>query len=99
MAIRIKRKINGNTLSLEAGKMAKQANGAVLVRYADTTVLCTATMDEARPGIDFFPLTVDYRGKNLGGRKDPGGGGGGGGGGVSSSAKVARPPRKSSPVA
>lgn len=50
----------GRKLTIETGKLAKQANGSVLVRYGDTVVLCTATASaEPRQGIDFFPLTVD----------------------------------------
>ncbi|MCL5040146.1 MAG: polyribonucleotide nucleotidyltransferase [Firmicutes bacterium] len=50
----------GRPLTIETGKLAKQANGAVLVRYGDTVVLVTATSSaEPREGIDFFPLTVD----------------------------------------
>ena len=56
--------VGGRKLTLEHGKMAKQANGAVLVRYGDTVVLVTATMSkEPREGVDFFPLTVDYEEK------------------------------------
>ncbi len=52
--------LGGRTLKLEFGHVAKQANGSVLVRYGDTTVLVTATASkEARQGVDFFPLTVD----------------------------------------
>ena len=55
------RQIGGRTLSLEVGKMAGQANGAVTLRYGDTVVLVTACMGpEPREGIDFFPLTVDF---------------------------------------
>ncbi len=51
----------GRTLSLETGRLAKQAGGAVFIRYGDTALLVTATMsNEPREGIDFFPLTVDY---------------------------------------
>lgn len=51
----------GRSLILETGKLAGQANGAVLVRYGDTAVLVTATMSkQPREGIDFFPLLVDY---------------------------------------
>ena len=50
------------TLSIETGRMAKQADGAVVVRLGDTVVLATACAQrEPRPGIDFLPLTVDYR--------------------------------------
>jgi polyribonucleotide nucleotidyltransferase len=58
--------IDGKLISLEAGDLARQAGGAVVIRQGDTMVLVTATMaKEAREGIDFFPLTVDYREKNL----------------------------------
>lgn len=51
----------GRTLTIETGRLAKQAGGAVQIRYGDTVLLVTATMsDEPREGVDFFPLTVDY---------------------------------------
>ena len=50
-----------STLTLEVGKFAKQANGSVYARYGDSAVLATACRAEPREGIDFFPLTVDYR--------------------------------------
>jgi polyribonucleotide nucleotidyltransferase len=54
--------IGKSMLSLETGKMAKQADGAVLVRYGDTVVLATAVASkDAKEGLDFFPLTVEYR--------------------------------------
>lgn len=66
--------VGGRKLTLEHGKMAKQANGAVLVRYGDTVVLVTATMSkEPREGVDFFPLTVDYEEKMYAAGKIPGG--------------------------
>jgi len=53
--------LEGRTLKLETGRLAKQAGGAVLISYGDTVLLVTATMsDEPREGVDFFPLTVDY---------------------------------------
>ncbi|MGM0689497.1 MAG: polyribonucleotide nucleotidyltransferase [Bacillota bacterium] len=53
--------LKGKTLTMETGRLAKQASGAVLLRYGDTMVLVTATAaDEPREGIDFFPMTVDY---------------------------------------
>lgn len=56
-----KMELAGRTLIMETGRLAKQAGGAVLMRYGDTVLLVTATMsDEPREGIDFFPLTVDY---------------------------------------
>ena len=64
----------GRTLSFEVGRVAKQANGAVWVRYGDTVVLVTATMSkEPREGIDFFPLLVDYEEKLYAAGKIPGG--------------------------
>lgn len=66
--------IGGRPLSLETGKVAKQAGGAVLVRYGDTVVLVTATMaGHKREGIDFFPLTVDYEERLYAVGKIPGG--------------------------
>ena len=65
--------IDGKVISLEAGDLARQAGGAVVVRQGDTMVLVTATMaKEAREGIDFFPLTVDYREKTYAAGKIPG---------------------------
>src|SRR5271155_764225 len=64
----------GRTLVLETGKMARQADGAVLVRYGDTIVLCTAVgVRTAKAGQDFFPLTVDYQEKAFAAGKIPGG--------------------------
>jgi polyribonucleotide nucleotidyltransferase len=66
--------LGGRTLTIESGKMAKQAGGAVLVRYGDTAVLVTATgSKEPREGIDFFPLTVDFEEKLYSVGKIPGG--------------------------
>ena len=66
--------LGGRKLIIENGKMAKQANGAVLVRYGDTVVLVTATASaEPREGVDFFPLTVDYEEKMYAAGKIPGG--------------------------
>lgn len=64
----------GRPLIVETGKMAKQASGAVLVRYGETVVLVTSTASkEAREGMDFFPLTVDYEEKMYAVGKMPGG--------------------------
>lgn len=53
--------LQNGTLTMETGRLAKQASGAVLLRYGDTMVLVTATAaDEPREGVDFFPMTVDY---------------------------------------
>ncbi|MDQ3019470.1 MAG: polyribonucleotide nucleotidyltransferase [Bacteroidota bacterium] len=66
--------IGGKTLTLETGRMAKQANGAVLISLNENFVLCTASAsEEAKPGQDFFPLTVDYREKTASVGKIPGG--------------------------
>jgi len=62
MSVRVERTVEGRTFSIEAGKVAKAADGAVLVRYGDTVVLVTAVASkQPREGIDFFPLTVDYQ--------------------------------------
>ncbi len=64
----------GRKLVLETGKMARQANGAVLARYGDTIVLCTAVgARHVKPGQDFFPLTVNYQEKAFAAGKIPGG--------------------------
>jgi len=64
----------GRKLILETGKMARQADGAVLARYGDTIVLCTAVgVHTTRPGQDFFPLTVNYQEKAFAAGKIPGG--------------------------
>ncbi len=64
----------GRTLVLETGKIARQADGAVLVTYGDTIVLCTAVgVRSVKPGQDFFPLTVNYQEKAFAAGKIPGG--------------------------
>ena len=64
----------GRTLTIETGKIARQANGAVVVTYGETSVLCTAVGEKkAKPGIDFFPLTVNYQEKTFAAGKIPGG--------------------------
>lgn len=64
----------GRTLTIETGKMAQLANGAVLVRYGDTVVISTVTASKKpRDGIDFFPLSVDYEEKLYSVGKIPGG--------------------------
>ncbi len=65
---------HGRPLSVEVGKVAKQADGAALVSYGETVVLVTAVAShEAREGIDFFPLTVDYQERTFAAGKIPGG--------------------------
>ena len=56
----VQHEIAGRTLTIETGKLALQAGGAVTVRYGDTMMLGTATASTPRPGIDFFPLTVEF---------------------------------------
>lgn len=74
MSCRIERIIEGKPLSIEAGRVARQADGAVLVRYGDTVVLVTAVASkQARQGADFFPLTVDYQERAYAAGKIPGG--------------------------
>src|SRR5580704_10498129 len=62
------------TLTLETGKIARQADGAVLATYGETMVLCTVVgQKEAKPDTDFFPLTVNYQEKSFAAGKIPGG--------------------------
>ena len=66
--------LDGRKITLETGKIAKQANGAVVVRSGDSVVLVTAcAADEPKPGASFFPLTVDYREYTYAAGKFPGG--------------------------
>ena len=66
--------IGGRVMSIETGRVAEQANGAVLVRYGETVILATAVgSDEPREGIDFFPLTVDVEERYYAAGKIPGG--------------------------
>jgi len=63
----------GRTLTIETGRMARLAGGAVTVRYGDTVVLGTANRAEPRPGLDFFPLTIDFEERMYAAGKIPGG--------------------------
>ena len=66
--------LGGRTLTVDVGRVAKQANGAALMHYGDTTVLSTATASEKpREGIDFFPLSVEFEEKMYAVGKIPGG--------------------------
>jgi polyribonucleotide nucleotidyltransferase len=71
--IRVEKKIGKSTFSFETGFLAKQAAGAVLAQYGDTVVLVAAATDKPRAGIDFFPLTCDYRERTAAAGKFPGG--------------------------
>ena len=67
------REIGGKTLTIEHGRVANLAGGAVMLRYGDTVVLCTATMARhPRPGMDFFPLTIDFEEKMYAAGRIPG---------------------------
>ena len=63
----------GRTLILETGRLAGNAGGAVTARYGDSMVLGTANRSEPRPGLDFFPLTVDFEERMYAAGKIPGG--------------------------
>ena len=65
--------VGSRTMTVETGRLAKQAAGAALVSYGDTVVLVTATSAKPREGIDFFPLTVDFVEKTSAAGKIPGG--------------------------
>ncbi|HEY8430747.1 MAG TPA: polyribonucleotide nucleotidyltransferase, partial [Sandaracinaceae bacterium] len=73
MIIRESVKIGDKTVTLETGRIAKQAAGAVLVSSGETVVLVTVCSADARPGVDFFPLSVDYVEKTYAAGKIPGG--------------------------
>ncbi|MCY7420083.1 MAG: polyribonucleotide nucleotidyltransferase, partial [Chloroflexi bacterium] len=63
----------GRTLTIETGRMARLAGGSVTIRYGDTLLLGTANRSEPRPGLDFFPLTVDFEERMYAAGKIPGG--------------------------
>src|SRR4051794_40378499 len=67
------RTIGDKVISLETGRLAKQASGAVIVRIGDTMSLVATMAAPGREGLDFFPLTVDYRDKTYAAGKFPGG--------------------------
>ena len=74
MSLRKEIEIGGKPLIIETGKMARQADGAVTVRYGDTVVLVTAVASKSpREGVSFLPLTVDYREQAAAAGKIPGG--------------------------
>ncbi|MBL9141327.1 MAG: polyribonucleotide nucleotidyltransferase [Phycisphaerae bacterium] len=72
-AVVVEREIGGRTLRFESGRVAKLASGAVVATYGDTCVLATCVRATPRLGIDFFPLTCDYRERTSAGGKFPGG--------------------------
>src|SRR4051794_21806312 len=71
--VTVERTIGGKTLSIETGRLAKQASGAVVVRIGETMSLVATVAAPGREGLDFFPLTVDYREKVYAAGKFPGG--------------------------
>src|SRR3954464_12377627 len=71
--VTVERTIGGKTVSLESGRLAKQAHGAGVVRLGDTMTLVATVSGPGREGLDFFPLTVDYREKVYAAGKFPGG--------------------------
>ncbi|MGD9487923.1 MAG: polyribonucleotide nucleotidyltransferase [Calditrichaceae bacterium] len=74
MVVRKSIELSGRTLTIETGRMAKQADGAVVVSYGDTVVLVTAVAaEDPSPHLDFFPLSVEYREKTYSAGKIPGG--------------------------
>lgn len=73
MKVRVEKQIGQGVLSFETGQLAKQAAAAVLSRYGETVVLNAVTTGPPRPGIDFFPLTCDYRERTAAAGKFPGG--------------------------
>ncbi|RLE36912.1 polyribonucleotide nucleotidyltransferase, partial [Candidatus Acetothermia bacterium] len=73
MVIKESIQFNGKEISLETGRMAKQANGAVLASYGDTKVLVTAVIQESKEELDYFPLRVDYEERFYASGKIPGG--------------------------
>ena len=74
MIVKKEIELGGRLFSIETGRYAKQANGSVMVRYGDTMVLVTAVAtSEAKEGLDYFPLQVEYREKTSAAGKFPGG--------------------------
>jgi polyribonucleotide nucleotidyltransferase len=65
--------VNGHPLTIETGRLAKQAHGSVLITYGESVVLVTAVCGDERPGLDFFPLTCEYVEKTFAAGKIPGG--------------------------
>ena len=69
----VEKKIGNGVLSIETGLLAKQAAGCCTVQYGETVTLCAAATGPPRPGMDFFPLTCDYRERHAAAGKFPGG--------------------------
>ncbi|MEO8461689.1 MAG: exonuclease domain-containing protein, partial [Chloroflexota bacterium] len=73
MSTTLETQFGGRTLTIETGKLARLAGGAVTIRYGDTLVLGTANRSDPRPGLDFFPLTVEFEERMYAAGKIPGG--------------------------
>ncbi len=73
MPVSLSTEVGGRTLTIESGRLARLAGGSVTVRYGDTMVLGTANRSDPRPGLDFFPLTVDFEERMYAAGKIPGG--------------------------
>ncbi len=74
MITNVEVEVRGRQLSMETGEIAKQSDGAVVVKYGDTVLLATAVADKKiKEGLDFFPLTMDYQEKTFSAGKIPGG--------------------------
>lgn len=73
MKVRVEKQIGSGVLSFESGMLAKQASAAVLAQYGETVTLNAVASGPGRPGIDFFPLTCDYRERTAAAGKFPGG--------------------------
>jgi len=73
MIQRIEKQFAGRPLTIETGRMARQAAGSVLIQYGDTVILVAATVQDKPTHLPFFPLTVEYREKSYAGGKIPGG--------------------------
>src|SRR3954449_7659993 len=71
--VTVERTIGGKTITIETGRLAKQASGAVVVRLGDTMTLVATVAAPGREGLDFFPMQVDYREKVYAAGKFPGG--------------------------
>ncbi len=71
--VRVEKQIGQHTLSIETGQLAKQSAGCVTVQYGETLVLVAVASSDPRPGLDFFPLTCDYRERFAAAGKFPGG--------------------------
>jgi polyribonucleotide nucleotidyltransferase len=73
LKVRVERQIGKSVFSIETGELAKQAAGSCLVQYGETVVISASAVGPPRAGLDFFPLTCDYRERTAAAGKFPGG--------------------------